>query len=116
MPARMVARSAGDTDAVEDQAGFAVRRPPRAARRGSGGENPRDDAEREPLDPEAVSALAPAPLVEPPGGPDPHDVADRLIHFLTCAVLAGDLWLASAAEPAVIGALLRPGGRPPGRA
>lgn len=78
--------------------------------------NPRDDAEREPLDPEAVSALAPAPLVEPPGGPDPHDVADRLIHFLTCAVLAGDLWLVSAAEPAVIGALLRPGGRPPGRA
>ena len=42
------------------------------------------------LDPEAVCALAPAPLVEPPGGPDPDGVADRLIHFLTYAVLAGD--------------------------
>lgn len=42
------------------------------------------------LDPEAVSALAPAPLVESPGGPDPDDVADRIIQFLTYAVLAGD--------------------------
>ena len=42
------------------------------------------------LDPEAVCALAPAPLVEPPGGPDPDGVADRLISFLTFAVLAGD--------------------------